>query len=738
MGGVGGRRPNGPRASGLVAAIWLVAVGWLGAQGCSPSDTASPFTPYDAGAGADGGGGGAGGPVDAGPDADPWLGGPCTGDEQCADELDCTSEHCDPQLGRCRFVPDDASCDNGVYCDGVEQCEPGVGCTFGPPVTCSDGSSCTIDTCDEATRTCLSEPRDADGDGDPDGHCAGGGDCDDADPTISSQLPERCANGRDDDCDGDVDEQECVTPANDDCLEPLELVAPGSYSLSTAAATLDYGSSCAVSPAETARDVVAALLLDAGPPVDVQLTARTSSADVSVALFGQCGDPTSEITCSVGYPSAAAAGGRLAKLRARSIGDASDVLALPVIVTTSAGASVTLRYELLAATEAPTNETCGTALPLEPGVPTLVSLVGTAPDVASGCGPAVGDLVYQLELASPADVDLFATSLDGDGEPAISLRTAACALPEDEIACNLSEAAHLYRHGLPAGSYTVALSASAPTELLVTLELSAPSDPPPDEDCASPGTLVLGQTFPVSFAGHQDDVTLGCVAGAVDAAYGLELDEPSDVLLLGRYSDYDEPALELARPPCAGPQDLLVCATTGPSPLRARARNVAAGSYRVLAESLFGQPMEVTALVRPTVPATVVPFSDGCADALAVPQGGGFFRGTTANAQGDYSAGCDQGGQVGGGAPDQLLRLELSATKRVVLDMGGSSYDTLLDVRRGPACPGEEVEQGCAAGYYDTRSFLDLELAAGTYYLQIDGYGGEAGPWMLDVHVVDP
>jgi hypothetical protein len=44
----------------------------------------------------------------------------------------------------------------------------------------------------------------------------------------------------------------------------------------------------------------------------------------------------------------------------------------------------------------------------------------------------------------------------------------------------------------------------------------------------------------------------------------------------------------------------------------------------------------------------------------------------------------------------------------------------------------------CAVGYYQGRSYLDLVLSAGTYYVQVDGYLLDEGPWFLDVRVVDP
>ena len=147
--------------------------------------------------------------------------------------------------------------------------------------------------------------------------------------------------------------------------------------------------------------------------------------------------------------------------------------------------------------------------------------------------------------------------------------------------------------------------------------------------------------------------------------------------------------------------------------------------------------MQLTAFVRPAVPTTVVPFSDGCADALAIGPNGGFFQGNTANHKADFDAGCDQGKQPKGSARDQLLKLELAAPRRVVVDMQGSGYPTLLAVRKGPDCPGMELAKACAVGFYPDRSFLDLTLDAGTYFVQIDGYSGQFGPWFLDVFVAE-
>ena len=44
---------------------------------------------------------------------------------------------------------DNSRCSDGVFCNGVEVCDPGMGCRPGSPLRCDDDSVCTIDSCDE-------------------------------------------------------------------------------------------------------------------------------------------------------------------------------------------------------------------------------------------------------------------------------------------------------------------------------------------------------------------------------------------------------------------------------------------------------------------------------------------------------------------------------------------------------------------------------------------------------------
>lgn len=711
----------------LGLALASSAVGLSSLASCK-GDVPNPYATSSTGTGFGGMGGAGGAPVD------PELGGPCVDDGQCNDGIDCTFDACDKTLSRCRFKPDDSLCQNAIYCDGVERCDQKIGCQPGPPKDCGDMDACTIDTCVESSKTCTNVLRDADGDGDPDAHCTGG-DCDDQNPAVSSLVPEICGNQIDDNCNGQVDEPGCISPAHDTCADALAITQSGVYLLDTAGASEDYATSC-LPMGTPLRDVVAAVELAPGPLVDVVATAHSATTEVALALAGQCGSPGSEIACGGSFT--AVGGGKVAKIHAHGLGDAALATALPLYVTTLKSSPVSLEVQIVPATAPPTNETCGTAIALVPGTPVVADLVGAKVDVASACPHPTGDLVYSFTLAAPSDVDLYAASIDGDGQPSISLRDAGCALPTDEITCDVDLAPHVYRHSLPAGTYYVSVAATAPTSVSLDVVLSPPTAPPPDDTCVGSPALVPGKTIDLTYAHHQDDLSLGCLAGAVDAAYELDLAEASDVLLVERTSQGDDAAVELALPSCAAPSDLLVCGAGTKSPVRAQKRNVAAGAYRVIAESTLAQDQQLTALVRKTAPATIATFSDACADRMIIPPQGAFFQGNTANAMADFPAGCDSAGGAPNGAPDQMFELDLVATKRVVFDMSGSGYNTLLDVRSGPSCPGTEVTGGCSAAISGSKSFLDLTLAPGTYFVQVDGLAGDTGPWFLNVFVVDP
>ncbi|HBQ19881.1 MAG TPA: hypothetical protein DEF51_55060 [Myxococcales bacterium] len=138
----------------------------------------------------------------------------CERDEECDDGVACTRDSCGMN-GLCRNQVDIASCDDGIFCNGVEQCDTELGCVPGRRQTCNDDDVCTIDRCSEEEKLCEHFPRDLDEDGDPDWFCSGGGDCDDTNSLVSSLINEVCDDGIDNDCDGTVDNG-CATQCTRD------------------------------------------------------------------------------------------------------------------------------------------------------------------------------------------------------------------------------------------------------------------------------------------------------------------------------------------------------------------------------------------------------------------------------------------------------------------------------------------------------------------------------------------
>ncbi len=120
--------------------------------------------------------------------ADPTTGCVAGTPVNCDDGITCTTDSCDDTTRSCIHTPSNAACDDGLYCDGVETCDPvngapGTGCVAGTPVNCEDGIACTTDTCDEATDSCDHTPDNLKCD---DGvYCNGSETCD---PTLGCQA----------------------------------------------------------------------------------------------------------------------------------------------------------------------------------------------------------------------------------------------------------------------------------------------------------------------------------------------------------------------------------------------------------------------------------------------------------------------------------------------------------------------------------------------------------------------
>ena len=79
----------------------------------------------------------------------------CEAPEECDDADACTDDTCAPE-GVCRNTVVD--CDDGLFCNGAEQCDSEMGCMLGSE-PCDDGVDCT-DDCDELADECTNTPND--------------------------------------------------------------------------------------------------------------------------------------------------------------------------------------------------------------------------------------------------------------------------------------------------------------------------------------------------------------------------------------------------------------------------------------------------------------------------------------------------------------------------------------------------------------------------------------------------
>jgi hypothetical protein len=668
-----------------------------------------------------------GGTADGGSDIDPDLGGPCTDDGQCDDALACTFDKCDTMLGRCRNTPDDSLCDDGVFCNGKERCVHKLGCAAGPVVSCDDPTPCTIDRCIEATKACEHAPRDADKDGDPDDHCYPNKDCDDLDPNVSSLRVELCGNGKDDNCNGQVDELGCVNAANATCQTALAIGGPGTYVMSTVAAPKSFSASCGVSKPNAAHDVVAKVTIPQGPNRDLDVWATSADKnEVAVAVFSTCGQSQSELGCGAGQ------GAWMTRTRARNLAPGTYT----VVVTSQGPTSVELRVDFLTPTPKAPNEDCGAPIPITPGVATKVEIIDPSTNLPTACPVGTGELTYSFTLAQPQDVHVFTQTLFGSGVPVVGLRAPSCSGQNDELRCRAGTMLPLLARDQPAGTYVLTVAASSPIDAQVLVQLSAPTQPPPGQTCNTAPAATVNGTLGFDLSTYEDAIKDGCLSGGPTASWKVDLAQPSDVMLVGRFPQIELGAVSLDAAGCTV-NDKLVC-TAAYTPVRVSKRNVPAGSYRAVVTDQYGQIGSLTTLVRPTVAPINVTTADTCQDFVDIPAQGGFLQGDTTGKNAEWDESCDAANLPMGGAPDQIFRLVLAQPKRVVINMDGSVFPTILSVRKGAQCPGLELANGCNVGFGASRSFLDATLSADTYWIAVDGYGMQKGAWNLDIRVIDP
>jgi hypothetical protein len=494
--------------------------------------------------------------------------------------------------------------------------------------------------------------------------------------------------------------------------------------LSTGGATYSFLTGCNLPVPSAQRDVVGTLTIPAGPARDVEVSATAVGGSyVAVSVLGTCGDATTEKSCDMSTSQA--------RTRARSLPPGTYTL----WVATQYDATVSLKVALLDATTAPANETCASPQTAALDTAFNVSLVGVKKDLPSRCNASSGELTYSFTLAEAKDVRVFANAAVGTAEPVISLRTAACTTTTDEMSCRTNTQLPVFARNLPLGSYVLSVGSNEPIDATVIIQTSAPTTPPADQACGTAPTIPINKTTSLSLADRVDAIKDGCFPNNPNGAYAFTVAQASDVLLVARFPQNEAGAVSLLDSTCS---DLTrIGCSIGSTPVRASARNVQAGSYRAVVTDMLGLSASITPLVRPVSTVVAVNGADECSSAFTIPDSGGIFAGDTSSSVGQYDHGCDAPTVPAGGGPDQVGKLVLTQKRRVVLELIGTGFAPLLEVQKGAACPAQLIKGACHVGF-GNKSFLDLELDAGTYYAFIDGYNMTKGSWVLNVHIVDP
>ncbi len=72
----------------------------------------------------------------------------------CADSVACTTDTCNEATDSCDHTVNNAACSDGLFCNGSETCNVTLGCQAGTAPNCADSVACTTDSCNETTDTC--------------------------------------------------------------------------------------------------------------------------------------------------------------------------------------------------------------------------------------------------------------------------------------------------------------------------------------------------------------------------------------------------------------------------------------------------------------------------------------------------------------------------------------------------------------------------------------------------------
>ncbi len=405
------------------------------------------------------------------------------------------------------------------------------------------------------------------------------------------------------------------------------------------------------------------------------------------------------------------------------------------------------------------------------GTPVDFTLVGATDDIPeASCGSALAvDRVFQFTLSEVRDVTVTVTpDPASDWDATFRLVSGDCA-SGTERACvdgaGSGSETKFFRALLP-GTWFVIVEPYDDAGLSTgTLEISAAVPPPPpgNDACAAPAVLTLspagtatasGDTTGATNGNDPSDGTPSCAGGAMmegaDVVY--RLDVPTDTgLRLGvtplQSGGAFAPVVYLRRGTCddGSPGAEVGCASpsfSGPTTLVAGA--VTAGTYYVWVDGADAEPGAFTLTVERFTPAA----NDTCAapaqltlsSSGTVSVAGDTSGATNGNDLADSSPSCSFMAQQDGVDVVYRLDVPMATGLRVRASplVSGGAYSPVVYVRSACDDGTAAVELGCAEGSAGTAEVTLSNVAAGSYFIWVDGQDTGAGPFTLDVETFTP
>jgi hypothetical protein len=389
----------------------------------------------------------------------------------CDDGVSCTTDRCAPEQSErssgCVHEADDSLC-NGFCFQGGE-CDPDRGCVGGRERDCRDFNPCTADRCVESERMCVHEPRDDDGDGFATagafGQSCGGEDCDDSNASVNPDAEELC-NGRDDDCDNEVDEGCTSVPDTCDTAQPIEL-DDGEASITGTLGGLnhDYQTLCSSSASSDAL-----YYIDVEQNSDITIDTVGSEIDTVLAAGTECGQ---FLGCDNDIVPDEQTASRIWVHQFGSVAAAGSSRLYIMVESDAQGASgsYTLNVEV---SSNPANDTCseptlditegGSVLGFIPENDPISSERGSCQAGFDASPEGLVELTAGQASPSPGDDDGSTVSaefqvLSTEFDPVAHMRRESCGQRGAEVRCEDSDS---FGNGIHAATFTAELEVGLP------------------------------------------------------------------------------------------------------------------------------------------------------------------------------------------------------------------------------------------------------------------------------------